>query len=256
MHVHTHVRYLESVGMMSTKRVKFDPVLERRKVRRQSDAIRAVMDIVQDFSVSVQTVMGELPDLGGADQVLKDLILVMALGGMNGANTLAMATSTVSEHFSDQIGYIQRIVNAGANKEFSIAQIQFLVSLFDSNYVLPCREEYMPMLRKVSEATSVVHTAFLAPPVSKCTMPECQGAALSRPHPPITATIFTVNSGPLPALKCCLRCSKCGTIYNYSMYGRKKQGGERYYDEPRKYVEVSDVVYCERQLFSFYCLLR
>ena len=90
-------------------------------MRRQSDAIRAVMDIVQDFSVSVQTVMGELPDLGGADQVLKDLILVMALGGMNGANTLAMATSTVSEHFSDQIGYIQRIVNAGANKEFSIA---------------------------------------------------------------------------------------------------------------------------------------
>ena len=199
--------------------------------------------------------MRELPDMSGTDQVLKDLILVMALGGMNGVVALAMATSTVSEHFSDRMEYIQRIVNAGANKEFSIAQIQFLVSIF-SNYVFPCREEYMPLLQKVSEATSVVHAAFLAPPVSKCIMPECQRAALSRPHPLTMATIFTVDSGPLPALKCCLRCSKCGTIYNYSMYGRKKQGGERYYAEPRKYVEVSDVVYCERQLFSFYCLLR
>lgn len=233
--------------------MRFDPVLERQRVRRQSDAIQAVMDRSLDFSASVQTLMSELPDLSGADQVLKDLILVAALGGMNGIVALAMATSTVSEHFSDRIEYIQRIVNAGAKKEFSIVQVQFLVSLFDSNYVLPCREEYMPMLRKVSEATSVVHTAFLAPPVSKCIMPECQGAALSRPHPPTTATIFTVNSGPLPALKCCLRCSKCGTIYNYSMYGRKKQGGERYYDKLRQYVEVSDVVYCERQLF---CLLR
>lgn len=71
--------------------------------------------------------MSELPDLSGADQVLKDLILVAALGGMNGIVALDMATSTVSEHFSDRIEYIQRIVNAGANKEFSIFQIQFLV---------------------------------------------------------------------------------------------------------------------------------
>ena len=34
------------------------------------------------------------------------------------------------------------------------------------------------------------------------------------------------------------------------MYGRKKQRGEQYYHESRKYVEVSDVVYCERELFS------
>ena len=40
------------------------------------------------------------------------------------------------------------------------------------------------------------------------------------------------------------------------MYGNKKKGGERYYEEAREYVEVSDVVYCERQLYLFYCLLR
>jgi hypothetical protein len=39
------------------------------------------------------------------------------------------------------------------------------------------------------------------------------------------------------------------------MYGNKKKGGERYNEEAREYVEVSDVVYCERQLYLFYCLL-
>ena len=71
---------------------------------------------------------------------------------------------------------------------------------------------------------------YTAPPVSKCLTSECKGAALSKPHPPNTVTIFTVSGGPLPALKCNLRCSKCGTIYNYSMYGNKKKGGERYYE--------------------------
>ena len=148
---------------------------------------------------------------------------------------MATSASTVPEHFSERTGYIQRIVNAGANKEFHLAQIQFLVSLL-SEAGLP----HDKMLQKVSEASSLAHTA---PPVSKCVVPECQGAALSRPHPPITATIFTVNCGPLPALKCSLRCSKCGTVY------KNKQRGEQYYHESRKYVEVSDVVYCERELF-------
>ena len=120
---------------------------------------------------------------------------------------MATSTSTVPEHFSERTGYIQRIVNAEANKEFHLAQIQFLVSLL-SEAGLP----HDKMLQKVSEASSLVHTAFLAPPVSKSIVPECQGAALSRPHPPLTATIFTVNCGPLPALKCSLRCSKCGTV--------------------------------------------
>ena len=84
------------------------------------------------------------------------------------------------------------------------------------------------MLRKVSEAMSMVHTAFLAPPVSKCLTSECKGAALSKPHPPNTVTIFTVSGGPLPALKCNLRCSKCGTIHNYSMYRNKKKGVKKH----------------------------
>ena len=32
-------------------------------------------------------------------------------------------------------------------------------------------------------------------------------------------------------------------------------GRNKYYNKPRQYIEVSDVVYCERQLFDLYCLL-
>jgi hypothetical protein len=68
----------------------------------------------------------------------------------------------------------------------------------------------------------MVHTAFLAPPVSKCLTSECKGAALSKPHPPNTVTIFTVSGGPLPALKCNLRCtciagSPSGGLQRYTL---------------------------------------
>ena len=132
----------------------------------------------------------------------------------------------------------------GFGLDYACAHIIILAEISSEN-LLPIRADF------VTERD----TAFLAPPVSRCILPECRQASLSRPHPPIHATIFTLN-GPLPALKCSLRCNKCATVYNYSMYGRKKQGGERYYDKQRKYVEVSDLVYCERQLFSLYCLLR
>lgn len=161
---------------------------------------------------------------------------MVALGGMNGANKLSIATATVPGQFSHRNGYIKEIVNEGVTKQLNTAQIDYLVALLDSE----CQEDSMTALRRVSEATAVVHTAFMAPPVSECVMPECKGSVLSRPHAPTVATIFTLNR-PLPALKCGLRWSKCGTVYNnyYSMYGKKKQEGERYYDKQREYVEIS-----------------
>ena len=132
------------------------------------------------------------------------------------------AVSSVPEHFADRMYYIQHILNTGSNKQFNKAEVQFHTSLLSPSLVLgmflPCHQAYLPMLQKVSDATSTIYTAFVSPPVSTCLMETCQGAALSRPHPPIVVTIFTLINGPLPALKC-------------------------------KYVEVSDVVYCERQYY-------
>ena len=237
------------------KRAHFDPVLERRKVLRQNDAVSGLKDAVQNLSASVETVLSSMADLSGCSQLTKDIFLVVALGGINGANKLAISTSTVPQQFTNRTSYVKEIVEEFGKNEWNTAQIEYLVALLDSNYIVS-REDCIPQLRKVSEATAVVHTAFLAPPVSVCLIPECKGASLSRPHPPTVATIFTLNNGLLPALKCCLRCNKCGTIYNYSMYGKKKQDGERFYDKQREYVEISDVAFCERSLFSFYCLLR
>ena len=238
--------------------MRFDPLLERAKFRRQRDDIHALTGILQGLSNRVNSVLSEQPNMDDANQSLKDIILVVALGGIEGVNTLMGAVSSVPEHFADRMYYIQQILNTGTNKQFNKAEVQFLTSLLSPSLVLdvlPCHQAYLPMLQKVSNVTSTIYTAFVSPPVSTCLMETCQGAALSRPHPPIVVTIFTLINGPLPALKCSLRCNKCGMIYNYSTYGNKKKDGEQYYDVPRKYVEVSDVVYCERQLYSLYCSL-
>ena len=117
------------------KRVRlFDLVFERQEVRRQSEAVRVVTDIVHSLCAAVENLMSEPPPDVAVDPLLKDVILVVALGGIDGANKLAMSIATVPEQFADHIGYIRRIVNEGANKNFNVTQIQFLVSLFhDSN---------------------------------------------------------------------------------------------------------------------------
>lgn len=106
--------------------------------------------------------------------------------------------------------------------------------------------------------TGIALNVILAPPVSSCICGQCTsfGRPLYQHHPPTTVTIFTLN-GPVPGTKINLKCSSCSTIYNYCMYGQKTNNGEQFYDGcPRRYLEISDEVYCERSLFELYCHLR
>ena len=97
----------------------------------------------------------------------------MALGGINGANKLAISTATVPEQFTNRTSYLKEIVKeSGGKNEWNTAQIEYLVALLDSNYIVS-RGDCMPQLRKVSEATAVVHTAFLAPPVESPPVSVC-----------------------------------------------------------------------------------
>ena len=125
----------------------FDPVFEQRKIHHQSDLISSLTVKVNDLSAVVRSIMGELelPDVSGASHLVRDMILVVAMGGITGAITLAQSASSVPEHFSDRISYIQNIVNIGGGKKFSAVQIQFLISLVDA---LPCSKD---LLRQVSE---------------------------------------------------------------------------------------------------------
>ena len=52
-------------------------------------------------------------------------------------------------------------------------------------------------------------------------------------HNPVT--VFD-NNGLKPASKQSLKCATCGTIYNYSQFGKKKSSWERFYDQQRMFV--------------------
>ena len=204
------------------------------------------------------------PDIaaeGIHNPLCRDLVLVAALGGLQGVECLKVASALVpNEYMAERSTHIATIVNSilPAEKQVNAGQLKTLSSLLSaSSYVkhpIPS-QSYLSSLRQASEVTGVAHTAFLAPPVSRCIIPECQGS-LSRHHLLVTVAIFTLLSGSTPATKCCLKCNACSTIYNYAKYGKKLTEGEQYYTEPRQYVEVSDAVYCDRQLFDLYCSLR
>ena len=98
-------------------------------------------------------------------------------------------------------------------------------------------------LQSLSISSGVAFTAFVTPPVTQCIVPQCTGyvrsGSLLRHHPPATVTVFR-TCGPIPATKINLKCKFCHTVYNYSMYGKRNTEGERYYDNEREFVEVSD----------------
>jgi len=101
----------------------------------------------------------------------------------------------------------------------------------------------------------LLYSRILTPPVKQCINAECLGQALVSHHAATVVTIFTLT-GPELGLKYALRCSKCSYIFHYAKYGRKTTVGERFYAEPREVIEVSDVTYCERDLYEMFCSLR
>ena len=54
------------------------------------------------------------------------------------------------------------------------------------------------------------------------------------------------QDGPVMALKLTLRCRACGLNYRYEQYGCAKNGGYRFYDQPRPFVQASQVCYVDR----------
>lgn len=93
---------------------------------------------------------------------------------------------------------------------------------------------------------------ILCPPVDCCIN---DGGTLIANHKPTIVTVYTLT-GPEVAEKYSLKCMSCQCIYNYSMFGNKFKEGERYYNEPRELIDISDTVFCERSLYEFFCSLR
>lgn len=79
---------------------------------------------------------------------------------------------------------------------------------------------------------------ILVPPVTECV--DC-GGHLTNNHS-TSVKVYTLSFGAADAQKFTLCCRKCGLFYNYSMYGNKSDEGFRYYERPRKYVEVLNIL--------------
>lgn len=95
---------------------------------------------------------------------------------------------------------------------------------------------------QASISTGVPLTCFLAPPVDTCL--QCSARLHVHNHP-VRVVCYT-QDGPVMALKLTLRCRGCGLNYRYEQYGSTKNGGYRYYNQPRPYVQASQVCYVDR----------
>ena len=95
---------------------------------------------------------------------------------------------------------------------------------------------------------------LILPTRQQCLSDHCNGKRLAAYTESTNVTVFTL-SGPRPASKITLKCCKCNTNYGYSKFGNKSSG-ERYYEEERPFVEASDVVFLDRDIYQLFASLR
>ena len=243
------------------KKIRFDPYYQREQFQARRRAEKELLSCCNALKECVKrgfSVCGAklLENLSREDMNLA----LVALLGLKGVRALLGALAIVPEMpAEDHIRYITNVVSycRGKSKPLNLndADIQALIPLVDRQE----SDDIQSILQQVSQDKGVAHTAFLVPPVCQCINAECKdfqsGKFLSKHHKPITVTLFTVN-GPVPATKILYRCRECNTNYNYAMYGQKFFQGERFYSTQRPYIEITDEVYCERNLFRLYSLLR
>ncbi len=110
--------------------------------------------------------------------------------------------------------------------------------------------EKCPTLISACSAHASPATRVLAPPVSQCFV--CSSNLVENHHCRIT---IYATSGATSAEKVTLRCVKCSLTYNYSRWGNKRGRGFLFYQHPREFVEVNDVIFYERRLLELQCSL-
>ena len=121
------------------KRARFDPCFQRRKLQCKHEAISTLQDKAQDFCQSVEVVLAlSLADLDAepCDPLSRDLILVAALGGLEGVECLKAACGLIPEEFvAKKSAYVGRTVNSvlPADKQLSVPTLEMLCSLLTAS---------------------------------------------------------------------------------------------------------------------------
>ena len=251
--------------MSHAKRPKFDPSLAKARALDSYNVRTCVEDIrsAAERLCAVPTV--PLFDDFSSEKSI-ELFLVARLG-LKGVECLRTATFLVPSNFCvKRIEFVAEIFSAISGIVCTKESCERYLSLLqrcsaysvrvDSTQV---RDIYLKELLQLSEQKGIGCTFFLSPPVDRCINPRCprvgSSSSLSIHHAPVNVTIFS-TTGPLPGCKVALKCSTCSVIYNYCKYGNKLKEGERFYNDSRELVEVSDVVYCERQMSGLFNSLK
>lgn len=190
-------------------------------------------------------------------------LFLVAIIGLEGVEALRLANQLFPVSLgSRRLQLTADVVNAVAKTTYDPAQCSVLFDLLRHHscglYKRPVSTSaYNDILVELSEKSGHQYAQVLLPPVEVCINGQCipKSAALCFVRQPVSVTVYTLI-GPQRALKVSLKCSCCNTIYNYSTYGRKRSVGERLYEHQRELVEVSDTVFCSRDLYELFCSLR
>ena len=206
------------------KRLYFDPDAAKRSAKRKKDAEQLTERLNQtasDFAKYSADVPSDF-NIDGCNPQCVELFLVSSIG-IKGAYYLKMAAEEIPTNYPGRLSVIMASVNQVLTSDHSITEekCEALLKALDSST--------MAGSLKIGENRSTV--TYLTPPVSTCIQEACgSNGRLVKHHDPVDATIFTLQ-GPKSAKKQLLKCTKCVTIYGYSMYGHKTTDGEQYYTD-------------------------
>ena len=238
------------------------------------EGVRSNAHILQQKAKEFTTAVSAAINLGVIDSLARicgmcddetvQLVLVSRLG-LEGLDSLRSAIQAVPEAFlSKRASFVVKVVNSvlqGSNKQcITEAECEIFMSLCLGKCKAYLQRKAHPLafeneLTELTAMTGTGYNGFLAPPVMYCLNVSCERRKLATYHEPTNVTLFTID-GPRPASKISLKCSKCCTNYSYSTYGNKLLSGVRYYDQEPDFVEASDVVYLDRNLYQLFASLR
>lgn len=179
--------------------------------------------------------------------------------GLKGIHYLLVADKAVPKQLSHRMQLITNIFNyCVPSCHLTTEQCVRLIEILNQTSLAHIRKCDEDTLRDFTMDTGQP-TIFLVPPVTTCINGSCllsgNDNSLLPHHSPLTVILFTLE-GPMPGIKQSLKCKSCGYIYNYSMYGHKHAEGERMYNEERNFIEVTDTVFCHRNVHQLFCNLR
>ena len=107
------------------------------------------------------------------------------------------------------------------------------------------------VVRTLSVVLKICQTYLLTPPTSSCLLsPNSPRLSV---HHQWNAVVYGFG-GARQATKISTGCQRCCNIYNYTSF-RNARDGWTLYQEPRDFVEASDICFMERAMFELQCLL-